>query len=53
MAIDNVREWSYSCIIVGWCRYESAGLHLGIIVLTNQENGGDMARIRLLTEEEV
>ena len=31
MAIDNIREWSYTCAIAGWGVYESTGFHLGNI----------------------
>ncbi len=31
MAIDNIREWSYSCAIPVWYVYESTGFHLGNI----------------------
>ena len=31
MAIDNIREWSYSLAIPAWCVYESTGFHLGNI----------------------
>ena len=34
MAIDNIREWSYSFAIPLWFVYESTGFHLGNIGLT-------------------
>ena len=42
MAIDNIREWSYSCAIPVWYVYESTGFHLGNIGL-NQVAMGEEA----------